>query len=1829
MKRKIVLYTFLYLIISIASAFGAITLSSNLQKSASGQSDTPPYELTQIVNHIFASSALAVDFEIDIIGENSSSSLLLSAQTNIPAQNEDLNFTGQIVYKNGEDESYLNIDYVNHAVYADIQNNKIFFETYAVEDPLLDIFMSLLGYVGLDLSTLNINDILLMLKNFNQTNIGDDILLSIEVPLIGSLNLTTDSDYKLKSLSIPEFKINDQTTISVHGNIDYPQDIVIDGDFNGYNDITNIMNVATDLITRDFLSFDFVASFKGQEIIGQLDFEPSSLDTNITINTNSGDISLLFLRDTLYLEIGQLYLKFNINDLDELSSILARVMDIELPSELIITIIQSIQNKDFETLFAMLPLADFDIANLDLSSLDLSFLNAIETSGNVTMIPIDSIGNIYITADNSKFSEFKLETEIFDINLKSTEVREIALAQSQESYADISDFFSTIENVFNIVYSPCISGEMELLFNGIVVPVSFDLSINDGINGYLYATVFGQELELIINSGTAYVQFSNISVKADLKEFLQSDNLLSSIMSILDIVQSLPSIDVIQVSQEGFILKMGEMSIECVNGENCISINFENDLVSLKGDIFAGHDVVSPPQINDQEYANLADYLPVFNNIYSYLTEGKFYFDIQASIDSFVVDGFIDFDHDGLQAELCFDNGKTFGMVLIYQNKLYLNINEIYLSFDFDELDELVQIVNQYFGIDLSSILNFNDILADFDLSDLDMSLAGNCLTIEFNQAVIDIIFDENIKQIDINYDLISAKMNVAEQNHQLSTINKEDYQDISKVADLIGKAYSSIINSKIALDITLQGSVQLSATVEMDIASDKFTAIIVYNDMTAKLYIEDEMLFIELETLYLKASLSEINSLCEILTSISPIDIPLDKILEIYNLFKSGNLTKIFEMLDFDLSALTNLDLSILKELVIDENSLTLTVSGLGKIQLALSNNTLSSFSLENENISLLANSKPYQNLSHGNEGVYISISPILPTVEKLVSILSNQTLTGSGSITVDDLQVDFDYIIDYSNELLLSANIYAFGQNVNMKYYNNNFYFEALGNKLYFSSSQVDQVISFLSDTFDINLNIDYLLDLLKDLLKTEFNKNFIKNIVQLENGFEIQTLKNLSLTVLATDNNASVSIDSNEFELYLNLKPSSINLNTPNIDQNSYLNIVEFLPHITYLYQAIQTQKMGISFDGSILDFSFNGNIYYSNGLLSLNANVYYNDLTAQIILYNNSIYLSLYNIKVMFSLNEIDRLSDFVKEYIQLDISSLIDGLSSFDLNNIESILKDLNIKIERECIVLSYQNFTVNLAINQVGSYIASVSGGDLQMNLEFIESTSNVRPAGSYYKLTNAINLFEMLFEFLNKKQFGVNLNLKLNNDSIYGDFQFDLVNQFKMSGSLYSYTLNNMNLSVSSLNNWTYFDVNGLYLKMNNSSLKEIAFMLVNALGLDVSSLNWFDDITTTLNFDGIQNLLGQLEEFTIESILAIIPKVKSFTLNAYGFNLVIDGAGLYGNSQAQDLTISLSSNGLRITSISIKNLYSNSDLSEKIDLTLSLQYFYAIQTPDLTKNYYDISGLKEILKAVVNMANYRDFTLSGSMKIVGSLIGIDISDEVNYNLKVKVVNGKIELYGVIGSIPVIPGVNNDVPYKVGDTNGGNNRYLYIYYKDGYVYLHRSEFVNIMFGISTRSYEKMTKVPLTHLMQNLSYYIQYALGLKDNIMSEINKSLNSDPGFINFSNILKSYSQSGMSYNFSLNMKELTGSQSLDNLNLSLTLAKDSTGNNYLKDISYSLFMPLADIFSLTISSNNTSFVNFGDSVNMSNLYNFINNYRYGDFEQWEASNGKWSKVA
>ena len=58
-------------------------------------------------------------------------------------------------------------------------------------------------------------------------------------------------------------------------------------------------------------------------------------------------------------------------------------------------------------------------------------------------------------------------------------------------------------------------------------------------------------------------------------------------------------------------------------------------------------------------------------------------------------------------------------------------------------------------------------------------------------------------------------------------------------------------------------------------------------------------------------------------------------------------------------------------------------------------------------------------------------------------------------------------------------------------------------------------------------------------------------------------------------------------------------------------------------------------------------------------------------------------------------------------------------------------------------------------------------------------------------------------------------------------------------------------------------------------------------------------------------------------------------------------------------------------------------------------------------------------------------------------------------------------------------------------------------------------------------------------------------------------------------------------------------------------------------------LNMPLADIFTLYLTSDDITLVDYGKEVDMSPLYDFINNYKYPNESEWEASDGEWNMVS
>lgn len=1835
MKRKIVLYSILYLVISIASAFGAIKLSSTLQNGAANDNDTPPYQLTQIVNNISSSNAIDLEIDIEIQTGENLSTLSINAQTNIPSENENLNLEGQIEFIAADNTFNINFAYLNQTAYFDLQGNKIYFYTQDAINPLIEIVGSLISYAGLDLSSLNINDILLMLKNFSEIKTDNQITLDIEVPFIGSLKLITDLKYSLEQFQIPTFALNENTTISLQGNIEYPQDIVVDGEFEGYTDITNIMLAATDILTRDIISLDITALLGGSQIDGHLDFNPTSLDTKLTLYIGENEANLIFIKDTIYLEFGSIYLKFAISDLEKLEDFANNYFAINLPSQFINELIKAIQNKDFQGLINSFNLANFDIAALDFAALDLSFLNNISNSGNITTIDFEGFGKAILTINENNFESLKIENDKFDLLFNSAPQGEISLKEDGESYIDAAILIPTLENVAALLNENALSGQIDIDFMGLTIPMTFDINLKEEIFANIQIDILGQKMLLTFVDNTIYLNFSQINLSASLDSLLKSDSILSQIFTLLASIYKLtnsdtPIFEYITQTENGFIIGSGDFEIEIKNEDNLISFNLLGSMFNIKGSLYPSDEKMTKPIVEIDKYKNLSEYLPILENVIDYLYNNEYYLNVNLSYNDTSLNGYIDIENGKINAQLSLANSTHNASIAILDDAVYLDFNNIALTFQFDEIDKLFDLLNQYFGIDRDSFDIFNLFNTSFDLQNIlsgaNIALNQNSLLISHKDYLIEIAFDNHaLSSARLTFDNFNAQIDIQNEKHE-NIIIQDEYINLTKLIEIIGNTFDSLTRDKIALDINASiNNLSIYSYLEINYSLNKIYLFARVNGNDIKLYLENNTIFVNYQNLRVSLSIDQIQKLSQLIDEKLGLKLPLQKIGDIYNAIKSHNLSDIAMI---DISNIDDIVATLLKlqNLKVADNNVELTIDGIGDITLTNENNTFKSLEC-NGNIEFNIIKTDYQNISVGDIYKYLSLDEIMPSIENFVTLLSNKNLYGNGNIVIGTENISFNYVIN-TDKPYLSVNLDIFNQNFIITFLENTFYIEFSDSKLYFSLNDLDKLQDFIADALTLNFDIENVLHLFNDFFASDNKNNFITSLLQSENGFVMKMANGCEITVSSSIENAEINLSYKDFALNFEMHKQDYDMLIPSLDKSQYTDLSLLLPQLKYLYNYLTNNQINLSISGNYNDFVLNGNITYSNDKLAALVKISQDNFSVELLLYENTIYLTLNNIKLQFGVDEIELLNDFMLKYFELDLSSVLSKLDSENLS-IESLLGSISLNIKHDKITIKYQDLSAIVDISKVGEIKAVINYDKLNLNASLLNEKLDLKPVGNYSKLSNAINLIDSIFDFISRKQFDIGLTLKLNNNTIYGNFQFDFINDFNMGGRIYSYDIKNMNVKMNSENGWSYFDLNGLHLKMNNSSFKEMIYILLQSLGIDASMLSIFDDVNLNLDFSGIQSLTNSFGEISLEILLNLISTIKSVNLNAYELEIIFDGSKLYNNSNAEDLTISLLSNGTRVNTIKIKNLYSNANLTDKMDIDLSIKYFSYIAKIDESQNYYDISGVNDILKSVVNMARYRNFTLEGSMKIVGELIGIDIAYDVNYQLRVKILeNGELELYGVVGSIPVIPAVNNDVPYNFGDTSGGAGRYLYIYYKDGYVYLYRTEEVSIMFGISSRTYEKATKVPLSHLLSNIGYYIQYALGLKDNIMDSINNSLNSDNGFINFANVLVGYNQNGSKFDFTLNMAEITGNDLLGNLNLGIGLAQDGENKSYIKDISYNLYMPLSDIFTLTISSNNTSFTRYGKSVDMSPLYNFIASYKYNPYEEWHANNGSWSKA-
>lgn len=754
-------------------------------------------------------------------------------------------------------------------------------------------------------------------------------------------------------------------------------------------------------------------------------------------------------------------------------------------------------------------------------------------------------------------------------------------------------------------------------------------------------------------------------------------------------------------------------------------------------------------------------------------------------------------------------------------------------------------------------------------------------------------------------------------------------------------------------------------------------------------------------------------------------------------------------------------------------------------------------------------------------------------------------------------------------------------------------------------------------------------------------QFYGELVAMLVESENGVVGNYMPAVSLYTTSLGLNSyiyligkDIYVDINGLQVTADLSETTINEIIDFVEQNFGLSLTgnaEILETTTEAFKVIlpaldSIYGSWISGDiGGGLQIDINSDLWYAE-----NARFY--DIVVQAFVQN------LENIIVPTKL--------VLGANIEDENTEVYDDYSEYWLKDGDVVIEDVATRDLNFAVYLN--NISVGRFVNDLGAtFIGGENGFKEIVGVRSNYGSSLLTDFNSYKTL---LNFVETVYDYAMTYQYGVDVTGTIVSDSstieiTRGDVYFEVgdlpegqTTQFEFiegksinlqggftiinNGSSFSIDLMYESLKSNDIYlTYSLTDTNKFRAKINDSSFEDILRVIQKVLGSQGDDLQ--DSITQIDQIlSSITNLTQVFKEINLKSDEQTGQTILQIKLDIEGNGdcgivKVVLGEDADGTSKLKKISIS----DLTIAGNTINlEINVNNSRDEAFD--------YLAENP--ADKHIDFSGANELINALVNTSELNYYEIDGSLNINGNLVGININWNVPINVKIKLdEERKPEVMAVIGEIPAVIGINNDVPYEFGDTESGSGRMLYIYYKDGYVYFYRTEYVDIMFGASKRQYEKKLKVSIEEVLSDPLKYVQYGIGFTDMIIEAIQASLDLAKGHTpDLGNVVKSFTAND-SQNFSvvLNMAEITNDPKLDTMSIGLSVVNnEATGNkNYIGKATFNMFMPLADIFEMTLESNDLVLKDIGKELDFSALYEFVDSYTYNEGAQWQASNGEW----
>lgn len=1196
-------------------------------------------------------------------------------------------------------------------------------------------------------------------------------------------------------------------------------------------------------------------------------------------------------------------------------------------------------------------------------------------------------------------------------------------------------------------------------------------------------------------------------------------------------------------------------------------------------------------------------------------------------------------------------NDDIFNVGLSYsKNVLYFDMLNGKFKIETKNIMDSVNKVLEILNVELPEM--------EFDMSSLDVNallgMLGNLEEKKYDNSILiklDFpIIGEIFIDCDLNYQINSfsipeqniddkAKIKVTSnfdyRKVEVENPAVEEYIDISDLFVIAESVLETLSKEEIGLNLNLKyNDLSLNAFLSANLKKlDSKLTIANILGYDLNLIAINNVIYLELGNIKLSYSLENVKPIEELLSKQFGIEIPLEKVTGILVALNQGNLVESIGQLfpEGNKIDINSIDLSILEGFEKVDERYSFDIKGIGTIGCTITGDKLEDLSFSGFGIDAsvkLENPKEIS-LAH-DSSEYLNMESILPALDAALSTFKNTNFNGSFVIEIGNKKYIADYQLSLDGQEKYAHFVTEiFGQKVAVIVENENVYLQLSNVKIKANLSDIALINEFIKNNFaseEGNKVIEVLLEKVKTILNPEKYPALITSIENKAGILSMTTLGDGNIDILYSETIDAIKFSFEEVKGQLSINATKQPIEKIEVDESEYLSVENLLAFaqnaLDYIRNGEYYIDAYINFEGIEISALIN---YDEKGLSALLA-ISYQQLNATIKLVNKKLYLEIGENYLMFDPQDIGLVIEFIKSNLGIDVYEKLQEIlgimplsDEVDLEmnfreNLESILTSLNLSATKEAIVLEILGGKIG--INIADDFISSieVEMNDISAKIN-VESTPNeIQLDKTYTNISEILPYLQMLINYVSSEQYYLQASADVfeNGEIIYttddARIEFDMTEKVKLYAAVKVSGRDNHSMEVFYHEDTLYANYNEFLLKINGKDLGEIVSLLLQMAGVDPNILPFLSEAAGDLKDFNLSSLSLPSISISPAQIASVLGMFKGIEIanNTLSFNL-----NLFGEIGK----ISIVTDGENLQAITFDNIAVSN--AQKFNLEINCLEFNGVQTPDKSKNWVDISGSNELIKAILNMIDVKDFEIAGTFNV--DMIVTQMN--VPFNLKLKLVDGKPEMMMVLGPIPakkILVNINQDAPKGY----NSDDRTAYIYYKDEYVYIHRSE--------KNAAYQKKTKVHYSEFMKDPMSYLQYIVGLDDWIMDLIYERMNATREVeFDVSKIIREFkvSEDKMNFDITLDLKVLSGNKDLDKISLGFKIVKnDQLDKNVINNISFGMNVPFTSTFGLNMAANDIT-LDVTKNLDMTQMYEFIQNYDYNENEQWEIIDGNANK--